>query len=118
MLYKKTKNGNSTRLSPDKLVEAVTDLLKILIDEDTLQLFGWPEAPVQDILEAVIRRCGHQPLTSESNLLFNERLRENIKRLFMVVIEDNTVKCLLTTSTIDDVIIHVLQLSKESTANS
>lgn len=36
----------------------------------------------------------------------------------MVVIEDNTVKCLLTTSTIDDVIIHVLQLSKESTANS
>ncbi|XP_043792485.1 zinc finger protein 2-like [Apis laboriosa] len=114
----KTKNGNSTRLSPDKLVEAVTDLLKILIDEDTLQLFGWPEAPVQDILEAVIRRCGHQPLTSESNLLFNERLRENIKRLFMVVIEDNTVKCLLTTSTIDDVIIHVLQLSKESTANS
>lgn len=34
----KTKNGNSTRLSPDKLVEAVTDLLKILIDEDTLQV--------------------------------------------------------------------------------
>lgn len=34
----KTKNGNSTRLSPEKLVEAVTDLLKILIDEDTLQV--------------------------------------------------------------------------------
>lgn len=83
-----------------------------------LQLFGWPEAPIQDILEAVIRRCGHYPLTSESNLLFSERLRENIKMLFTVIIEDDTVKSLLTTKTVDNVILHVLELSKECTSNS
>nr|XP_034177563.1 zinc finger protein 569-like [Osmia lignaria] len=61
----KTKNGKSRRLSTDELLKAISDLLKILIDDETLQLFGWPDASIQDILEAVIRRCGHQPLTSE-----------------------------------------------------
>ncbi|CAK9813470.1 Protein suppressor of hairy wing [Anthophora quadrimaculata] len=114
----KRKNGESKKLSTDELLEAISDLLKILIDDETLQFFGWPGAPIQDILEAVIRRCGHQPLTSESNSLLTERLRENIKLLFMVVIEDDTVKSLLTTNTIDDVIVHVLKLSKECTTNS
>ncbi|XP_076164784.1 uncharacterized protein LOC143145357 isoform X1 [Ptiloglossa arizonensis] len=114
----KTKNGESRRLSTDELLKAISDLLKILIDDETLQLFGWPDAPIQDILEAVIRRCGHPPLTSESDLLFTERLRENVKLLFTVVIEDDTVKSLLTTKTVDDVILHVLELSKEYTSSS
>lgn len=78
------------------------------------QLFGWPEAPIQDILEAVIRRCGHEPITSEANIIFTERLRQNIKLLFTVVIDtvnDETVKSLLTTKTVDDVILHVLEIS-------
>ncbi|XP_076756015.1 uncharacterized protein LOC143426424 isoform X2 [Xylocopa sonorina] len=115
---KKTNNGESIRLSTEQLLKCIADLLKVLIDDDTLQFFGWPEVPIQDVLEAVIRRCGQQPLTSESNLSFTERLRENIKRLFMVVIEDNMVKSLLTTNTVDDVIVHVLELSKECTVNS
>ncbi|KAG7204030.1 hypothetical protein KM043_001889 [Ampulex compressa] len=109
----KTKTGESKRLSTDELLKAIVDLLRILIDEETLQLFGWPSAPIQDILEAVIRRCGHEPLTSDSDILFNERLRENVKILFTVVIEDDTVKSLLTTKTVDDVILHVLELSKD-----
>ncbi|KAF3429241.1 hypothetical protein E2986_00731 [Frieseomelitta varia] len=110
----RTKNGESTKLSTKELLEAITDLLKILIDDDTLQLFGWPDAPIEDIVEAVIRRCGHEPLTSDCKLSSDERLRENIKCLFMVVIEDNRVKSLLTRNTIDDVIVHVLKLSKET----
>ena len=76
-------------------------------------MFGWPNVPVQDILEAVIRRCGHQPLTGDSDLPFAERLRENVKLLFTVVIDDANVKSLLTTQTVDEVILHVLKLSKE-----
>ncbi|XP_076666143.1 uncharacterized protein LOC143367825 isoform X2 [Andrena cerasifolii] len=113
----KTKNGESSRLSTDQLLQAISDLLKILIDDETLQLFGWPDAPIQDILEAVIRRCGHQPLTSDSDLPFTERLRRNVKLLFSVVVEDVTVKSLLTIKTVDDVIIHVLELSNEYKPN-
>lgn len=72
------------------------------------------ETPVQDILEAVIRRCGHQPLTSDSDLSFADRLRENVKILFGAVIEDDTVKSLLTTQTVDEVILHVLKVTKEA----
>ncbi|XP_019700628.1 zinc finger protein 436 isoform X1 [Harpegnathos saltator] len=107
----KTKNGESKTLSTDELLKAIIDLLRILIDEETLQLFGWPEAPIQDVLEAVIRRCGHEPVTSESCVSFTERLRENVKLLFTVVIEDDTVKSLLTTKTVDDVILHVVEIS-------
>ncbi|XP_033339198.1 uncharacterized protein LOC117227791 isoform X1 [Megalopta genalis] len=114
----KTKNGESRELSTDELLTAISDLLKILIDDETLQLFGWPEAPIQDILEAVIRRCGHSPVTSDTNFYFTERLRENVKLLFSVVIEDDPVKSLLTTKTVDDVILHVLQLSKQYTSSS
>ncbi|XP_011629936.1 gastrula zinc finger protein XlCGF57.1 isoform X1 [Pogonomyrmex barbatus] len=111
----KTKTGESKRLSTDELLKAIIDLLRILIDEETLQLFGWPEAPIQDILEAVIRRCGQEPITAESNMMFTDRLRQNIKLLFTVVtntVTDETVKSLLTTKTVDDVILHVLEISK------
>ncbi|XP_012231015.1 zinc finger protein ZFP2-like isoform X1 [Linepithema humile] len=111
----KTKTGESRKLSTDELMKAIIDLLKILIDEETLQLFGWPEAPIQDILEAVIRRCGHEPVTSESCMLFTDRMRQNIKLLFTVVIEDESVKSLLTTKTVDDVILHVLEISNKQT---
>ncbi|XP_020297659.1 zinc finger protein 391-like isoform X1 [Pseudomyrmex gracilis] len=110
----KTKTGESRTLSTDELLKAIMDLLKVLIDEETLQLFGWPDAPIQDVLEAVIRRCGCDPVTLESCVLFTDRLRQNIKILFNVVIEDDSVKSLLTTSTVDDVILHVLEISNRS----
>ena len=97
---------------------AIIMLYQVIFNIDVcthiLQLFGWPDAPIEDIVEAVIRRCGHEPLTSDCKLSSDERLRENIKCLFMVVIEDNRVKSLLTRNTIDDVIVHVLKLSKET----
>ncbi|XP_017883029.1 zinc finger protein 2 homolog isoform X1 [Ceratina calcarata] len=116
--FNKINNGESTKLSTDGLLKSIADLLKILIDDETLQFFGWPDNPIQDVLEAVVRRCGKQALTAESNLPFTERLRENIRRLFMVVIEDNFVKSLLTRNTVDDVIVHVLELSKENAVKS
>lgn len=67
---------------------------------------------MQDVLEAVIRRCGHPPVTIDSDLMFAERLRENVKLLFNVVIEDENLKSLMTTQTVDEVILHVLEVSK------
>ena len=40
------------------------------------------------------------------------RLRENAKLLFTVVIDDNAVKTLLNSQTVDEVILHVLRLAK------
>ncbi|XP_051169079.1 protein suppressor of hairy wing-like isoform X2 [Leptopilina boulardi] len=109
----KHKKGSSSTLSADQLLKAIVELLTILIEEETLQVFGWPTEPVQDILEAVIRRCGHVPITGDSDIPFEERLRENVKLLFTVVIEDQNVKKLLTIQTVDEVILHVLKLSND-----
>lgn len=49
--------------------------------------------------------------------MLTERLRQNIKLLFTVVIDtvnDETMKSLLTTKTVDDVILHVLEISNRN----
>lgn len=77
-------------------------------------MFGWSQSPLQDVLDAVIRRCGHEPLTAESDLSLPERLRGNVKILFNAVLDDENVKSLLTTQTVDEVIMHVLKISKSN----
>lgn len=39
----------------DALPASIADLLNILVDEDTLQSFGAPDAPVGDVLKMVCR---------------------------------------------------------------
>ncbi|CAG0911179.1 unnamed protein product, partial [Cyprideis torosa] len=86
-------------------------LLALLVDEQTLVGFGWPERPTDELLEAVIRRCGHSPA---SHQLFSnaDRLRYNARMLFTVVIDDAAVRTLLQNQTVDEVILHVLRLAK------
>lgn len=79
-----------------------------------LQLFGWLQSPLQDVLECVVRRCGQEPLTADSDLPLPERLRGNVRLLFNTVIEDESVKALLTTQTVDEVIMHVIKSSKDN----
>ena len=94
------------------LADSVKELLTLLVDEATLKAFGWPTAPVDRLLEAVIRRCGHQPVGAGDDLPYTDRLRENAKLLFTVVIDDSAVKTLLNNQTVDEVILHVLRLAK------
>ncbi|OXU20671.1 hypothetical protein TSAR_003361, partial [Trichomalopsis sarcophagae] len=108
----KMKTGETNILSTEELMKAITELLTILIEKETLELFGWLQSPLQDVLEAVIRRCGHEPLTADSDLSLPDRLRGNVKLLFNAVIEDENVKSLLTTQTVDEVIMHVLKISQ------
>lgn len=104
--------GTVTRvLSEQALCESIRELLGLLVDEPTLKGFGYPDKPVDELLEAVIRRCGHSP-ASPDDYSYMDRLRENSKLLFTVVIDDNAVKTLLNNQTVDEVILHVLRLAK------
>ncbi|CAG2161885.1 unnamed protein product [Oppiella nova] len=102
---------NNRVLSEQKLCDSIRELLSLLVDEATLKGFGWPDAPVDELLEAVIKRCGHTPVKHDSYSYY-DRLRENSKLLFTVVIDDNAVKTLLNNQTVDEVILHVLRLAK------
>ena len=93
------------------LEESVAELLKLLVDEETLRSFGAPETPIDNVLDMVIKRCGHQPV-SNPDLSPLDRLRENAKLLFTVVIDDAAVKTLLNNQSVDEVILHVLSLAK------
>lgn len=99
-------------LNEAALADSIKELLTLLVDESTLQAFGWPDTPVEKLLELVIRRCGHQPVGNESNYGSLNSLRENAKLLFTVVIDDSAVKTLLNNQTVDEVIQHVLRLAK------
>ncbi|PNF34722.1 hypothetical protein B7P43_G05462 [Cryptotermes secundus] len=107
-----TTELNSGTLGESALADSVRELLTLLVDEATLKAFGWPGAPVDRLLEAVIRRCGHQPVGAGDDLPYTDRLRENAKLLFTVVIDDSAVKTLLNNQTVDEVILHVLRLAK------
>ncbi|XP_037090301.1 LOW QUALITY PROTEIN: protein suppressor of hairy wing-like [Pollicipes pollicipes] len=100
-----------TAFSALALGEALRELLSLLVDDATLQAFGHPQQPVEQVLESVIRRCGHAPI-DDAHLSYDDRLRENAKLLFTVVIDDNAVKTLLNSQTVDEVILHVLRLAK------
>lgn len=102
-----------TEVLPDeKLVDAVGELLTLLVDDPTLRSLGWPDTPVHEVLENVIKRCGHKAVSPE-NYDYYARLRENSKLLFTVVIDDTSVKTLLNNQTVDEVILHVLRLAKQ-----
>lgn len=94
------------------LTESIKELLYLLVDEECLSEFGHPEAPVDKVLESVIKRCGHTP-ASEADFDYIGKMRENAKLLFTVVIDDHSVKELLNNQTVDEVIMHVLKLAKK-----
>lgn len=97
-------------MSDDALADAINQLLVLLVDEKTMKAFGWPRCKVDKILERVIRRCGHSPISSDE-LSYIECLRENTKVLLTVIIDDEAVKTLLNKQTVDEVILHILQLA-------
>lgn len=96
------------------LTESIKELLNLLVDEECLVELGHPNTPIDKVLDAVIKRCGHRPV-SEEEFDYLGRLRENAKLLFTAVIDDDAVKELLNNQTVDEVISHVLKLAKGAT---
>lgn len=96
-------------LSDAALKKKVSELLCVLIDEEVLTEFGWPTAPVEAVLSAVIQRCGHKPSADTEAGDCSTRMRENTKILFALTMEDDSIKTLLNNHTIDEVITNVLR---------
>ncbi|KAG0444705.1 hypothetical protein HPB47_013483 [Ixodes persulcatus] len=98
-------------LSEQALRESVRELLGLLVDKATLEELGHPYSPVEELMEAIIRRSGRSPVSpGDSGCV--DRLRENSKLLFTVVIDDHTVKTLFDKKTVDEVILQLLRLAK------
>lgn len=97
-------------LDERQLKENIVRLLKSVVDDDTLQKFGYPKAPVEHVLCSVIEQCGQRPVDNTCDDLLT-RLRENVKLLFTSVIDDHSIKEMLNNHTIDEVICHVINLS-------
>ncbi|XP_035897030.1 protein suppressor of hairy wing isoform X2 [Anopheles stephensi] len=96
-------------LSDDMLEQKISELLQMLMGEDMLRSFGWPNAPVEVVLGRVIQGCGHQPAKGEEAGDHTTRMRENTKILFSVTMDDDDIKALLNNHTVDEVIMHVLK---------
>ncbi|XP_058128875.1 protein suppressor of hairy wing-like [Anopheles coustani] len=96
-------------LSDEMLSEKIAELLLMLVGEEMLQEFGWPETPVEDLLCQVILRCGHRPTKGEEAGDNTTRMRENTKILFSVTMDEEDIKPLLNNHTVDEVIMHVLK---------
>lgn len=103
---------NSIFLNEVQLKKSIGALLNLLIDEETLASFGWPNTSVEEVLSSVISRCGHKPANYNDCSDYTTKMRENTKLLFTVVIDDDSIKTLLNNHTIDEVIIRVLKMSK------
>uniref|UniRef100_A0A182SFT1 Uncharacterized protein n=1 Tax=Anopheles maculatus TaxID=74869 RepID=A0A182SFT1_9DIPT len=96
-------------LSDDMLEQKISELLQMLMGDDMLRSFGWPNAPVEVVLGRVIQGCGHQPAKGEEVGDHTTRMRENTKILFSVTMDDDDIKALLNNHTVDEVIMHVLK---------
>lgn len=110
---KKEKQDDSVPifLSDASLKQKISELLCLLIDEEMLEEFGWPKAPVEDVLSNVIVRCGHKPARDEEDMGgdVTTRMRENTKILFALTMDDDNIKTLLNNHTVDEVIMNVLK---------
>lgn len=92
-----------------ELTEKVRQLLDLLVDDDTLAEFGWPEKSVEDVLSLVIEQCDQVPADYATCPDYATKIRENTKLLFTTVIDNDSIKELLNNQTIDEVILHVLK---------
>lgn len=91
-----------------EITENVRKLLDMLVDVETLHKFGWPSETVESVLCKVIENCGHDMKEATYTDDYCTRMREYVKLLFTVVIQNDTVKELLNNYPIDEVISFVL----------
>lgn len=105
----KQEKEQMLNFSDDELTEKVRQLLNLLVDDDTLAEFGWPEKSVEDVLSLVIEQCDQVPADYTTCPDYATKIRENTKLLFTTVIDNDSIKELLNNQTIDEVILHVLK---------
>lgn len=98
------------------LPNRIEEFLCILIEKPILEKLGWPNSPLGDLLEAVIRHCGCSPSQFHYDTPEN-KLRDNCKVLFTKVLEDDVAgKLLDNEETVDAVLDKVLELARFETS--
>ncbi|XP_055851274.1 protein suppressor of hairy wing [Episyrphus balteatus] len=97
-----------------QLTVNVGKLLDMLVDTETLTKFGWPSESVEKVLCKVIENCGHNMSQTVFTDDYCTRMREYVKLLFTVVIQNDTIKELLNNYPIDEVIEFVLSNEDEN----
>lgn len=105
----KQEEDQMINFTDNELTEKVRQLLDLLVDDDTLAEFGWPEKSVEDVLSLVIEQCDQVPADYSTCPDYATKIRENTKLLFTTVIDNDSIKELLNNQTIDEVILHVLK---------
>lgn len=107
-----TEAAASIFMDDETLKTSVAQLLGIVVDEETLKKFGWPNESIEHVLSSVIEHCGQVPADYDSCSDYTTKMRENVKLLFTTVIDNELIKSMLNNNTIDEVINHVLKLAK------
>lgn len=98
-------------MDDDTLKLRVAEILKIVVDEDVLTKYGYPNETVENVLSNVLNDCDQKPINDDSCPDVGTKIRENVKLLFTTVIDDDSIKNMLNNHTIDEVINHVIELA-------
>lgn len=99
-------------MDDEQLQSSVSELLKIVVDEDILSKFGYPSVDVDTVLTSVLQQCEQKPVDLASCADISTKIRENVKLLFTTVIGDDSIKEMLNNHTVDEVINHVITLAE------
>ncbi|XP_055906531.1 protein suppressor of hairy wing [Eupeodes corollae] len=102
------KQDSAASKEEKEITENVGKLLDMLVDAETLTKFGWPKDSVEKVLCKVIENCGYDISLQVFTDDYCTRMREYVKLLFTVVIQNDTIKELLNNYPIDEVIEFVL----------
>lgn len=95
------------------LMDRISDLLQIVIEESLLKKLGFGKKPLDDVLCSVLEQCSRTPLKKgESEDDDSTRMRENTKQLFSIVLDEDHIKSILNNYTVDEVITIVLRMAK------
>ncbi|UXI17730.1 neuralized protein [Sarcoptes scabiei] len=97
------------KLKDGLLCQAVQELLQNIVDPIQLKSYGWPQQPVDKLLQMLIKNCNYEPECSD-DLNYYDRIRENVKRLFTMVIDDEALRISLNDqgTTVDALIVDIL----------
>lgn len=118
-LIKCEKHGNDDiesieAINQIEVRDNIAQLLKIVVDDEVLQKFGYPDSPIETILCSVIKHCGLEPIDSSTCSDPISNLRENTKLLFTSVIDDESIKDMLNNHTIDEVVAHFIKITTDT----
>lgn len=100
-------------MGDELLMQRISELLQIVIEESLLKELGFGTKPVDEVLCSVLEQCSRRPIKrGDGPDDDSARMRENTKLLFSMVLDEDHIKSLLNNYTVDEVITIVLRMAK------